>query len=214
VAYVVNVGAFLEVSIQGQVAGQTCLTILHYRLDTAPTGGLPDGASALVKIASAFEDSDNVFLQSYLNVLSQDYTLDQVVYQWIKPIRYVRLARQPVPTLKGNVEVESLPPATSVVITKQGGSEATKGGHGAMHLPAVPNTFVSNGSITATAKDFYVGTGSDLSGGLSFMVGTTNCLITPVIYKRKDPGSSQDWVASVVQYAARTMYRRVVGRGV
>lgn len=206
-AYPVAANSILEVTLIGTLAGQTTLTILHYKLGST---GISDGESAITAANAAINNAlPSSLVAYYLACCGESFALDSIRYQWIYTVRY--LART-VPSAfdQGTVAGACMPPGVSVAITKQS-QLAGRHGRGTVHMPGVPLTFVTAGLLDGSAQAPYTNLANELEAPIPVGGGT---FAAPVIYQRASPINSQQVIQTTVQQNVRTMSRRVVGRGI
>lgn len=206
-SYPIAGGSVLEVTIETQVASQTCLTLLHYRLGTI---GVPDGLAAIDAFDAVFNgDGFDSVVNRYADCLAQNVTIVALRYQWIYPLRYTRVTKSPG-TTSGAVSSDASPPATAAALTKRAQLAGRKN-RGTVHMPGVPLSFLNGGIVTGPGLAAYNSLCIVLSNPISVSGGAPT---TPIILNRTTPTTSQDVVSCSPESTLRTMRRRVVGRGI
>lgn len=201
--YEVTDGAILEFTVRGVFEGQVCLTVLHYKLVNSL--GLPDGDLAISQLNTEMNDLTD-FIGFYSACVHSDYLFNQLVYQWIWPVRYHRQVKVPVPTA-GTVTGTKLPPNVSGAISKFS-DKATRHSRGTVHMPAVPGTFHSQGLITGSGQASY----NDLAGHI-VLTRQTESLI-PILFNRVNPAVSEQVTNARAETTSRVNRRRTVGLGI
>jgi len=207
-SYEVDSGAILEITIRGTLAGQTTLTLFHYRLTVLTA---QDGLAAIDATNAAFNTAlPSSMLGAYTDCQSNQQSIDQIVYQWIYPTRYARVIKTPA-ILTGAIDAAALPPGSAAAFTKRT-DFAGPHSHGTLHLPGAPLQFANEGvwdpAEAATAFLGLIALMNDVlpSSGAGDM--------TPIIFTRIIPANSQVITSASYMPEIRTMKRRVVGRGI
>lgn len=206
-AYPVAANSILEVTLIGNLASQTTLTLLHYKTVTA----ISDGDSAINTVNANINNAlPSCLVAYYLACCGAGFDLLAVRYQWIYTVRY--LARTiPAVLTSGTAGSTALPPGVAVAITKQAQTSGRKN-RGTVHMPGVPLDAVTDGSLSPGAGlTAYVNLGKEIEVPQPIGGGT---FAAPVIYQRSSPINSQQVIQTIVQTNVRTMSRRVVGRGI
>lgn len=198
-------GAIIEVTFQGLLDAQVVMTVLHYRYTGAVQA---DGPGLLGNFVSNLVSASGEYTR-WLQASSEDLTNCQIKTQLVSPTRYIALIWPPTTTV-GQVAQPALPPGTTVCVTKYA-NIADRAGRGAVHMPAVPTTFVANGVTTLAGNTAYALFANSLSATFAPTLGGE---ITPVIYHRTLPSASPTVSVAFAKNVARTMRRRVVGRGI
>lgn len=201
--YAVPQGGILEVSIKGRFENQVCLSVMHYKIDSA--GGTADGDLAIDTFDAAFNAAGS-FVGFYLAACHADYVCDQVVYQWIKPTRFRRVTKNPIGA-NGAVAGAKMPPNVSFAISKLG-IHATRHGRGTLHMPAVPSAHVVGGTLSVAGGLAYLPIAQGVSQ--TFLAGS----FIPVLLNRGNFALSEDVVNGRVETTSRVQRRRTVGLGI
>lgn len=202
--------AIAEVIITGEADGQTTMTVLHFRVSGIPDP--PGNVDSLVLDAQLYADlnAGMSILAAYRACMAAEALTKSVSVQWIYP---TRLARDFVEVADNNGTGPSglLPSLVAGAITKRG---VFAGRHsiGAVHMPAVPSSWESGGSLTLTGIATYKALADLLPVPLTDILSPY--VFTGVIFNRDDPNSSVEIATAGVQTTLRTARRRVVGRGI
>lgn len=205
--YGIPAGGVVELRINGRQENQQTLTILHWQLAPESTG-VTDGAAALSAFDAQITDGDGVW-DSFKACTSIAWTLVSRDWQWIAPLRY-RTRSFGVLGDQGNNAGVCLPVNDSVAITKQA-DRAGRRGVGTIHMPGVPQSFVTGGStLTAGAATNYDTFAIQCKIPISAETGGN---LQPIIFHRTTPNDSRIWTEHKVQPYTRTMRRRTVGLG-
>jgi len=206
----VNVGDTIEVIMEGRSAGQATLNVFHYQITAAPIGGF-DWNGYADQLNVQFGNPGG-FIEKYLACCSNEFTLRTLRVQAIRAVRYsyenFDKADEP-----GTVAEESLPPNDAIVITKRNDGTG-RHSRGSFHMPGVPRTFVSNGDITAAGLAAYTAFAQEAFQVLQLTVLSGTVDLTPVIFNRSNPLTSQQWNQFIVQHTSRVQRRRTVGLGI
>lgn len=208
-AYGIPIGAIIEVTLVGQLDGQTTMSLFHYKTSgTAPT----DGATWLVSLIAQVK-ATNGLRDLYLNCCAQTFELKTITAQMIwapspNVSRRPRVVDVQVDQ-RGTVEEDAEPTLVSVAITKRTDIAGRKG-IGTLHMPAVPISFLQNSVITGTALTAY----QHVADEQNEIIEADSTSATPIIFHRESPDQSPTITGATVETTARTMRRRVVGRGI
>jgi hypothetical protein len=204
-AYPVPLSSVLEYVIRLTVDGQECMSVLHYQYDSGSS--IADGKAALTdflnKMRVAGELNDK-----YRGCIPDEVTDITYRAQWITPqrFRYTFLAVAPE---AGLVAAPTMPSAVSVAITKQA-EAANRHGQGTLHMPAVPQSFVTDSMVNGLGGLAYL----DLCTKLILpIVLTGGQLMNPVLFRRDDPVLSETIITAFPQATTRVNRRRTVGLG-
>lgn len=200
--YAIPVNAILEATIRGILAQQTTLSVFHYMLNDA---AIPDGEAFFTPFNASFNVATGV-VDLYRLACCEDFSLQEVTYQWISPTRFRK--KSFAPFIGGGAIVDnSLPPNVAQVVTKRS-DVATRHGVGTLHVPSVPFGQVDQGiiSVPQLAKL------NSLAATLSALLVTAR--MTPILLNRAAPAQSPTITSAVAQRTVRTMRRRTVGLGI
>jgi len=200
--YSVNDGAILEVTIKGRCFGQVCMNVFHYKLDS--TFGIPDGDAAIEAFNVEWNDAAD-FLGAWAACTSFNLSIDQLVYQWIYPIRYHRVVHVPTGGVVQNAG-DALAANISTAVTKLS-EKATRHSRGTLHMPAVPTTFIEEGELTAAGITAYDGFLPFVDN--DYRTGT----LLPVLFNRNQPADSERIFSARLERTSRVNRRRTVGVG-
>jgi len=200
--YAVPVGAILEATIRGSLASQTTLSLFHYMLnDTA----IPDGAAFLTTFNTAFNIAGGV-VDKYRLCCCEDFTLNEVRYQWIYPTRFRSVSFAPF-IGTGSIVDQSAPPNVAQVVTKRA-DVASRRGIGTLHVPSVPNAQIADGKLLGGQLTRLSALGTALSAAL------VTARMDPVLLRRDLPAASPIITSTVAQETVRVERRRTVGLGI
>jgi len=208
-ARIVNVGDIVQVAFAGRHAGQRTLNIWHYKLTAVAVGG-QDWTGYATNLVTQYNNAGGL-TEKYLDCCSDEFQLEEIRVQAIRANRYSyeSFPQGPDP---GNVAEEALPPNDGVTITKRN-EFTTRHDRGSIHMPGVPRTFVSNGSLLAAGTAAYTAFAEELKKVMLVTVLTATIDMTPVIYNRSNPLVSQPWSEYIIQATSRVNRRRTVGLG-
>jgi len=203
-------GHIAEVSLQGRSAGQVTLNVFHYMLDGIAIGGTDFDGHATELVTELQTPGD--LIEKYLDCCSDEFQLEQIRVQIIKPIRYSYevFTQGPDP---GNVVAEALPPNDSVSITKRN-DNTTRHDRGAVRMPGVPRTFVSEGLLLTPGVTAYNALATEFKEQRTTTVLAAEIMWQPVILNRANHALSQPWSQHIVQLQSRIVRRRTVGVGI
>lgn len=206
-AYDVNSGDCLEVSISSRLFGQRLLSVFHYQLTIV--GGPLDGPTVI----NTFDGIVNVvggasLLQTYVDAISVDVTVEAIVYQWIYNNRRARVVKTPALTA-GTVVGTTSPPNIAAAVTKRS-EVAGRHGVGTLHMPGLVNGSIDGGNLTIAGMDLYGALQTNLATPINVGGGGN---MYPVIWNRLNPANPVKVTTSEVKNTVRTMHRRTVGVG-
>jgi len=200
--YAVPVGSILEATIRGTLAGQTTLSLFHYMLNDA---AIPDGGAFLAVFNVGFNVATGV-VDTYRLACCEDFTLEEIRYQWIYPTRFRSQSFAPF-IGTGAIVDQSAPPNVAQVITKRA-DVASRRGIGTLHVPSVPNSQIANGMLLAGQVTKLNALGAALK--TSLITGRMD----PVLLRRDLPPASPIITSTVTQTTVRVERRRTVGLGI
>lgn len=212
-AYSINQNDIVEITFGGTIFLQKTMTVLHYRVVTAPAVN-----EAWDQLNSLCVDLKTALLYTnYLNLLSSNWHATEIRAQVVAP------NRRPVVVVSAAFDglntFGSLTANASGVITKRTDvithrTAPTKaGGVGSIHVPALPPDWMDDGMLTTGCQIAFATWVPNLLATRS--IGTGG-LMAPCLWHRQagSPRLSDDVVAMQVQDEVRTMRRRTVGRGI
>lgn len=208
-AYGIPEQAIIEATFVGEIDGQTTMSLFHFRVTE---GTSADGATWLLSFIAQLKATSGL-RDLYLDCCSQNFTLRTITAQMIwapnpNVSRRPRVVDVQVDQ-NGTVEEDSEPSLVSVAITKRTDLAGRKG-IGTLHMPAVPITFLQNSVITTTALTAYQHVADELNEAIE--VAPISAI--PIIMHKGSPSESPVITGATVESTARTMRRRVVGRGI
>jgi len=201
-AYPIAAGSILEVSEIGRLNEQRVMNTFHYMC----TASYEDGLATLTLFANAFEAADGVHSR-YVECLSEDVTDIQIRYQWITPLRYIYLSRNPAKG-EGQIADGSLPPNTAMTVTKVG-ELANRHNIGGWHLPGVPLSAQDGGRLSAPQIALLQAFAEEATSEIVIVAAP----FLPVIFNRAEPSESAHAIGFRLQDTIRVERRRTVGLG-
>lgn len=205
--YQINPNAVIEIQLVGRLHGQTTRNVFHHYL---PGGGAPiaDGAAAALDAAEFYRDTH--WAQLRLS-LSNQFSLQYITAQWIKPNRYrqVVLAPPVSPGDKGADAAESSPSGCAAVISFY--SElAGKRYRGRKYFAGVPNGSIVQSILESGVLDSF----QTLGNNLLQSIATGANLLPPTLAKTDTPPpAAQVILQAVARDTVRYQRRREVGVG-
>lgn len=200
--------SILEVVVGAKLNGQTIQFVTHYKYE--------ENGGGTLTVSAASTDLDVVIndtlrlIQIYCACLSSDAVPDNTyTIQAIYPTRFAKISF--TNSHGALAPAGALPPGNAIAVTKRS-TGATRHSHGTTHVGAVPAAWITAGVLNGGEGSTY----SDLGDQIAFPVdlGLGPQSATPVILRRGSPGLSEVITSTVTQPQARTMRRRVVGRGI
>lgn len=202
-AWVLQGGSIVEVSIVGELFGQRTLSVFHYKYTSGVN--LADGKPVMDLLAAILNDAGEL-VDEYANVVSNSLLIRQLVIQKIHPAPRIRRYVYTPAFGIGQVQSPAMTPNVAVAITKTA-DEATRHGVGTLHLPAVPFAAYDDGEIAAASIPAYDNLLSVLKSPLD------TGLWVPVLFNKANPAASLEITETTLQTTLRTMRRRTVGVG-
>lgn len=206
-AYVVASGAILEASIKGRYQGQRILSLFHYRyISTSPPA---DGLTTINDFNAKFNTVGAAsVLGAYCQAAPEDYTCEEVVYQWLSPTRRARVPKTPA-LVAGSRASDPAPTNISIFIEKLS-DMAGRHGHGGLHWGLLLATDYDGNTLSlgGIANLDTLRTRMAESVNLDFGID-----MVPLIFNRAAPTDSVEVTGTVVKEGVRTMHRRTVGVG-
>lgn len=197
----------MQLTIEGQQAGQQILTVLSYILDRDVITPIADGRQAAKDFLVEIESVGGLF-DKYLACISQSGVNFNCFAQWITNTRYAALKG-----LRndegGAVAVSSPTPNMAAVITRAG-DLADRHNVSNTHMPCVPSTFTANGFITGAGLAAYDNLIPFL---LDPVVLPGLSIIRPCAYNRVLSTASRLLLHGYTQLTTREVRRRTVGLG-
>lgn len=203
-AYPIGLQSILQISMRGTCDGQEFISLFYYLLWA---GNVPDGAQTAEDAATAFM-AGGAAGNAYLPCIGNDVVDIQCEAQWIAPSRYVKV-REPGGPYAGQAASATRSANIAAALTKRG-DQASRHSIGTLHMPAVPDDFITNGLVSAGGQADYLNLALNLDDILVPGVGIE---LRPVIYNRADYTNSVRITNATVQQTIRTARRRTVGRG-
>jgi hypothetical protein len=206
--YNVTNNSIIEACFKGRQAGQTVLSIFHYKLINAPAPPF-DGPTALLEL-NAKMSLLGALKAKYLGACSDEYFMDAVRLQFIFPQRFIY--REFPVEVTGFIASPALPPADAVRITKQA-VQAGRHNRGTLHMPGVPATRTSKGEVNGPPDD---AEWQALAGELKtiYHLPTSNAEAVPLIFNRAAPADSKVIEQATLGYKLGTERRRLLGHGI
>lgn len=206
-SYTVNNGAILEASLRGRLYGQRTISLFHYRFETG--SGPTDGPSMINTFNPLFNGAGaGKIVKEYMHPLAENFTLEEVVYQWIFPVRYARVVKSPAVST-GEVVDTAAPPNLALAISKKGDG-AGRNNVGTLHMPGIPLGDIDGGNFTVAGLDSFGDLLTALHQSINIEFGVN---FVPVLLHRSNPAVSVDITAANSNETVRTMHRRTVGLG-
>lgn len=208
-AYNMPIGAIIEVAFVGTTDGQTTMSLLHFKLEGDPVS---DGALWLGSLIAAIKSPDQL-RDLYLDCCAQPYEMKTITAQMIwAPIPNISRRPRKVDVQvdqHGTVEEAMEPSLVAIAVTKRSDLAGRKG-IGTLHMPAVPVPFLEQSVLTTAGLVPY----SHLADAIPDLISVEGTDARPIIFNRTDPAESPIITSCTVETTARTMMRRVVGRGI
>jgi len=206
-AYPIEEGDLILVTMEGRLVNQQVLTTFPYRVKIGSPSSA-DGYAWLGQLLTQLKADDELG-GKYRLCMSNDVKELRLKAQKIHPQRYA-FRESYFATPEGEVAEDVLPPNSAVVITKKG-EAAGRLERGNLHCYGIPKGFITDGQLNGTGIAAY----SDLVTEIlkTQLVGGDLVEIEPIIFHRAVPSASRTAVHATVQDTLRVMRRRTVGQG-
>jgi hypothetical protein len=206
-AYVMNNTDIVEVTLRTDVNNQTCLTVLHYRLETAAP--VADGGALVLGLLNNLNSAGGL-LAKYCDGLAENVAMLGLRGQRITSARQTPIEVTPSVPSGQNAAGDCNNPSVAVAITKRS-DFANRHGRGTIHFPGIPDAAYVAGLITNGWRDSVDPFELKVATPVTISTGV---ILVPVIYRRDNPEISYQVVSVSTETNIRTMRRRVVGRGI
>jgi hypothetical protein len=201
----------LQITYECRLASQVILSVLHARVDTAPSGS-PTTEAALQDLADKCADETAMdFLAKYIAATVTDFTFVRVLVQRVKPTRSIYFES---PIAETGVIGAANYAADSAISFKKRTTTVGRKGIGRMQLAGfgvnqITSGVVDSGFIGGVGGDLAAAMAGTFTGGIAYPSG---------VYRWCLPAGGADHAFDifdvVVQDTARTMHRRTVGLGI
>jgi len=197
----------IAVSFVGTLLGQRCMNLFCYQLTTFAG---PHTTTAVNTAMDGAIDAGGTMLNNYLNVTPDNYTLDEVWYQFVRPTRYVKdvLAKaQP-----GQSGFDADTANVQQTVTKRGPA-ANRRNVGSVHIPCPTEAgAITNGLLTVGQKVALANFALDMQSPLALFGGTV--IATPCILNTHGQFLPVLYSTALAQSTVRVLRRRTVGLGI
>jgi len=202
------VGSILEFTVVGELAGQTIMSVFHYRVKTASTKLTPQlEQDAFILDVWGLGAGD--FRAEYNACLPGNYSSKFVRAQFIWPAR--QRASQDVTADTGARGGAPMPNVAAVITKKT--SLAGRSQIGSLHIPTGSDEDIVEGELVIGFKTDLEVLATNLVGDKVVIDG--GGVYTNVIYHREEPVDPWDDITdTVVQSTSRVMRRRTKGLGI
>lgn len=195
----------IEVVLRWLFNGQQLMNVVHYRADVGVVPHTLAGANNLADDAYNALTGDPNFLACF----HASCFLDHCTAQVIAPTRFARGRSANVGGTAGTRVGTALPTSCQVSLTALT-NNVGPAGHGGMRLAmGVVNDLLLSNWTAAFQTAIVLGVSTLYDSPPPFGAN-----LVPIVYNKANYLNSNDVVSSVVEDQARTMRRRVVGRGI
>lgn len=203
-AYPLNVNDIVEVTFAGTQIGQMMMSVLHFEV-TAPIT-TPDAGAVFDSLANNLIDGFGLNV-TYLQCCANDLVNAYITIQKVASDRFIK-RRYDAAFSEGQVVSRSVSCNTAIAITKKGDA-ANRHNLGTLHMPGVPQIWVTDSALNAAGITGY----APLVTALKNQIVVGGVTLKPVIFNKAAPLTSQFVTSSALQQTLRTMRRRTVGVG-
>lgn len=205
----VAAGDLFQVSIVGNVFGERVIMTRTWQVLDAPS--VPTTINEYADEIHAEYTKSGGILDQYEAVLSASWVGEYIRYQCVAPIRYAMYDKVLTGSegLRGEVNATTLAAAVTLRTEKSGRDQIAN-----MHIGPIADVDLVGGVVKPELVNLLQTLGESLVTAME-EIGPDSVLI-PVIWHTKVPGptiSVDELSTALAQTSARTMRRRVVGRG-
>lgn len=201
-AYVINSGAVMQVTLRASMYGQDVMNTLHYRYDG------PVIASGLTYLTTFI--GVNAQMQALQGLwraqMSGDVVSCIVIGQWITPLRY-RAFNTAQAAATGTLGVGATANVASCLTLVA--DRASRHGVGNKHLFGLPIDAMDLGALTPGQKALV----DTLGVAMVSPIPHTGGVMQPIIFNRALPGDSMEVIGHITNPLVRVQRRRTVGVG-
>jgi len=202
----VNLGDKILVTFVGELLGQRIMNTFWYQVSAIT--GTPNTATFGSALITQIKTAGGL-MDSYLDCIAQNQSLDQIWAQFIEPTRVVKSIN--LPAEAGTWPVDADTANISGVVTRRGDLAGRKN-IGSVHVPVSTDpTAIIAGSLSAALKAKFDAFATDV-GSVQTLAGIGSC--NPII--RNGPLTTDVTVitSTVAQTTVRTMRRRTLSVGI
>lgn len=214
-SYFLNIGDVVEVSFRGALYGQTTLNIRHYQMTT-----IVPGFDALTTFQGMYVTMNiaGALLTQWKNMVSTDWTLTDVTFQRIWPLRNARItfADGTTGTVVGSANTANVAAVCTLRTDKatQRNPPLHQGQTSNFHLAGMPTLEYGAGVLPAATLTKLDALAQQLASGITDANGNG---MDPVIYHRNvptTPGNVDVITNYTLNPTVRTQRTRTVGKGI
>lgn len=197
----------IEITVKGELYGQTILNLFHFKL--IEVGAATDYVPFCNAVNAAFNIAPTGYIVPMADCMTTDYNFTQIRIQRIYNGRLAAIGFAP-DTTTGSIAEAALPPGTSVSIQRTG-LQANRQNIGGIRMAGVPPTYVDGGVLSSAGRLAYENFAERFPNNITSVdIGT----LAPIILHRAMVPNSPLIFSTTVPNTVRTMSRRVVGRGI
>lgn len=206
-------GDICEMTVRGQLCGQTILTVVHWKADFEEPVAMD---LALDSLNTAIREVDSI-RDKYVAAAAQNFSLVELVLQMIYPVRFARFTYgfTEVGTQTGEAKTADLAAVLerSSFFATDRNLGLSKGRYGNLHFAPVPGTKIEEGIVDSTYRTNFLGPLANVFTSPIISAGAGNWI--PVLYHaHADPVSTTELNRWSIKAEARVMRRRTVGVGI
>lgn len=207
-SYPIPDGSIVESTVRYELAGQTCLNIVHYRWTSTST--LADGPTVINAFADEWDNLVNGATKLLADATTTEVSIIETVHQMIYPTRWARRV-YPARTVVGTLTPPTC--AANYVATAIKRSQASgRHAQGRLTISGIPTTALADNRWSSAQVDL-------MQAYSDYMVGTYVIDIPPGqfeprIYNRLNPVNSQAVESITVVPEPRALRRRQLRIGI
>jgi len=206
---VIDAADIIQVTINGDLVGQQCLSVLHYAVTTV-SGAPQEQLDVFTALDTYWRGAGKLFA-TYGACTPTDWSSQTRRYQAIQPVR--RVAAVISTGITGGALGAAGTANVAGVVTKKGDLGLRKD-IGSVHIPGPPpGDNAANGLWGAPQRTLLAAFGVQLIASATVAVGGVNYTVSPVIYHRDQPLNPTPITAFANQSTVRVVRRRTVGVG-
>lgn len=203
----VNAGDLIQLSWKGNCFGQRIMLIRNYRVSGTGGSTQPTGQTLAQIIDYMGPGGTAGFTEQYLNCLANQYTLDEIRAQVVRPTRSAFAARSygDVPGTGGATQISNSQGAITLRTANAGRNQVST-----VKIGPLPAIYSNVGYISAVGRVQLLSMLDFLA--TSYNVTPPGITLAPIIWHA--PGLTYDaLIGGSVWDQSRVMVRRTVGRG-
>jgi len=208
-ANVLSAADIFQVKFEGSFGNDDVQNVFYYAV-TSVSGAAQSSQASFTALDAVLKAPAG--LANLMLLLSPtQYSLDNIRYQVIKPVRQVAYPIQA--GLNGLNTFDTLAGNVAFCLTKRGDRAGRKYISTTHVIGTTDPAIMAAGSLTGAAITLAENIASFMKNTISFTAGGIDYVVAPVIYHPSDPLNPTPITSVLVQSTTRVMRRRTVGLG-